>query len=175
MRLLKTGDSSKVVFTDLIRYNDYKPYEKDVQFDCDLYDIYPSRYNYYFAYDINKESLILVKSSVRDIPDTILDSFYIENDVIDSSRQQVKNYNDYIINYLSTKFNINIVTDDKAELNSSRFDVVEAINISLSRYDYLKDNYNNGTHDDIITQERELQILGSAYMLLNARMDVLGY
>ena len=175
MRLLKTGSAKKVVFTDLIRYNDYKPYDTDVEFDCDVYDIYPSRYNYYLAYDINKESLILVRSSVRDIPDIILDSFYRENEVIDVSKEQIRNYNQYIINYTNSKFKINIVTDNEKELVDARYSVVEAINLSLARFDYLKDNYNNGTHEEIIEQERELQILGSAYMLLNARMDVLGY
>ncbi len=175
MRLLKTGNTKKVVFTDLIRYNDYKPYENDVEFDCDVYDIYPSRYNYYLAYDINEESLILVRSSVRDIPDVILDSFYRENEVIDISKEQIKNYNKYVVSYTNSKFQINIVTDDEKELVDARYNVVEAINLALSRYDYLKDNYNNGTYEEIIEQERELQILGSAYMLLNARMDVLGY
>lgn len=175
MRLINTGDSKKVVFTDLIRYNDYKPFESNIEFDCDVYDIYPSRYNYYLAYDINKDSLILVKSSVRDIPDMILDSFYRENDIIEVAKEQIKNYNQYIINYLKSKFKINIVTDIDKNLVDARYSVVENINIGIARYDYLKDNYNNGTHEEIIEQERELQILGSAYMLLNARMDVLGY
>lgn len=176
MRLEKTNNSQRVVFKDLIRYNDYKSYSEKVVFeDKDVYDVYPSRFNYYFAYDINKKSIVLVQSSVRDIKDIILDSFFTIGEDLSTSLSQIKNYNEYVINYVNSNFGIDLRTDKDYELVDRRFNIIEQMNTSLSVYEHYKDNYNNASHEYIVEKERELQILGSAYMLLNARMDVLGY
>lgn len=170
MKLEATGKANKLHYKELSWYRSNKPSDKEFKFDIDVYEGYISRFNYYLSVDFHTGHLIVTKSSGRVHPDRILDSYLRDGVPYEEALPDIKRYNTYIIDFVNTYFGLDIVTDDEVKLVSIRYELVE--HISNLNTKILTHRRNGGKTPEL---DHQLQVLGSAYLLVNARLRVLRY